>query len=255
MKSASSVPLRFVILAAPRTGSNMLCTLLNSHPEILCHHEIFNPGGIFYALDLRNTPFRLGSQQERDRDPATFLSRIWQNPLGHNAVGFKLTHRQNEMVLRQVLDGRDVKKIVLHRRNRVRTYVSQLVAETTGVWEAYQVGDLPYRPVRVRVSISALRERIRYDQAYYAEVEKTLVSSGQSYLAVAYEDLFVLGERLRLLDFLQVSSRDLETASQLTAASVRQNPLDLRQIVDNFAELEAGLAGTELEAELKGTCG
>ena len=36
---------RFVILAAPRSGSNLLCTLLNSHPEILCHHEVFNPVG------------------------------------------------------------------------------------------------------------------------------------------------------------------------------------------------------------------
>ena len=36
---------RFVILAAPRSGSNLLCTLLDSHPEILCHHEVFNPVG------------------------------------------------------------------------------------------------------------------------------------------------------------------------------------------------------------------
>ena len=45
---------RFVILAVPRTGSNLLCTLLNSHPEILCHHEVFNPQGIFTALTHRH---------------------------------------------------------------------------------------------------------------------------------------------------------------------------------------------------------
>ena len=32
----------------------MLCTLLGSHPEILCHHEVFNPSGIFYALYYRD---------------------------------------------------------------------------------------------------------------------------------------------------------------------------------------------------------
>jgi len=33
---------RFVILNAARTAA-IICTLLNSHPEVLCHHEIFNP--------------------------------------------------------------------------------------------------------------------------------------------------------------------------------------------------------------------
>ena len=64
---------RFAIVAAPRTGSNMLCTMLNAHPEILCHHEIFNPAGIHYALDHRDGQFELGSMAERDRYPTAFL--------------------------------------------------------------------------------------------------------------------------------------------------------------------------------------
>src|SRR6516225_7630935 len=108
MKSASSVPLRFVILAAPRTGSNMLCTLLNSHPEILCHHEIFNHAGIFYALPLRDRGFSLGALEERDRHPLAFLERVWQTSCGYRCVGFKTTRGQNEQVLQALLNDRGV---------------------------------------------------------------------------------------------------------------------------------------------------
>ena len=41
----------------------MLCTLLGSHEDVLCHHELFNPRGVFYALELRDGSFDLG----RDR--------------------------------------------------------------------------------------------------------------------------------------------------------------------------------------------
>jgi hypothetical protein len=52
---------RFVIFAVPRTGSNWLCSLLNSHPEIICHHEIFNPERIIYSTSYRDGQLDFGS--------------------------------------------------------------------------------------------------------------------------------------------------------------------------------------------------
>jgi hypothetical protein len=69
MSGASAAAVRFVIVAARRTGSNLLCTLVGSHADVLCHHELFNPGGIYYALPLRNGGFSLGTIEERDADP------------------------------------------------------------------------------------------------------------------------------------------------------------------------------------------
>ena len=74
---------RFVILSVPRAGSNLLCTLLNSHPEVLCHHEVFNPRGIFYALTHRDGSFSVGSVAERQRDPLGFLERLWDAHVDH----------------------------------------------------------------------------------------------------------------------------------------------------------------------------
>ena len=33
---------RFLVVCGPRTGSNMLCSALNSHPRIVCFREVFN---------------------------------------------------------------------------------------------------------------------------------------------------------------------------------------------------------------------
>jgi hypothetical protein len=243
-------PTRFVVLAAPRSGSNMLCSLLNSHPQVLCHHEIFNPGGIYYALPLRQNGFSIGTLEDRDADPLTFLERVWATPLGRAAVGFKMTCRQNPAVFRRVLDDKGVRKIVLRRRNRVKALVSTLVAERTGVWEAYREADVPRCRPKVRVTPQALREHVRADDAYYAEIDGVLRLTAQTYLRVAYERLGTPDERVRVLRFLGVRPDSAQQAAAMTAASVKQNPPDLREVVENFAELLASVRGTSLEAEL-----
>jgi hypothetical protein len=243
---------RFVILAAPRTGSNMLCTLLGSHPDVLCHHELFNPDGPYYALDLRDDSFHLGDAAERDRDPLAFLDRAWSADLGHSHVGFKMTHRQNEVVLDAVLGDASVRKIVLRRGNRIRTYVSRLISEETNQWEVDSEADLVRDQPRVHVDVEALRRSIDENERYYDDVEGLLRATAQRYLGVSYERLVEGGERTRLLEYLGLPEPD-RAATALSVRSVRQNPAPLRELVVNFAELERALAGTELAAELEET--
>jgi len=244
-------PIRFVIVAAPRTGSNMLCTLLGSHPDVLCHHELFNPDDVFYALELRDGSFDLGGISERDRDPLAFLERVWSTDLAHSHVGFKMTHRQNEAVLGAVLRDSDIRKIVLRRQNRVRTFVSQRISEETGQWEVYREVDLVSERPRVHVDVVALRESIAENEAYYDEVERFLEMTGQPFLRVLYERLVAGGERTRLLEFLGLAE-PARVGATLRMRSVRQNPASLRELVTNFGELEDALAGTPLAADLEG---
>lgn len=224
----------------------MLCTLLDSHPAILCHHEIFNPRGIHCALGLRDGNFSLGSMEERDADPVAFVARIWSRPEGHRCVGFKLTCGQAEPVLAQVLADRSVRKIVLRRRNRVKAYVSERVAEQLDQWEAYDERHLD--PVRPRVEIDAdrLRGHVAEVERFYRRVESRLGDTGQGCLRVEYEQLGGPGERGRLLRFL-----DLEPDGvSLEVRSVKQNPRDLRRLVSNFDELAEALEGDPLREEL-----
>jgi LPS sulfotransferase NodH len=240
---------RFVILAAPRSGSNLLCTLLNSHPEVLCHHEVFNPAGIFYALDHRDGSIDLGTIEARDRAPAAFLERLWTERLGHSCVGFKMTRGQHQEVVALVVHDPGIRKIVLRRGNRVKTYVSTLIAEQLGQWEVYRATDLIEPRPRVTLDLSDLKKHIAENQAYFTEIENTLQSTGQRSLQIAYEDLGNRVEHARLLDFLGVTCRSLP----LKARSVKQNPADLRSLVANFDEAVAALKDEYLVAELRTT--
>jgi len=228
----------------------MLCTLLGSHPDVLCHHELFNPTGVYYALELREGSFDLGDVEERDRDPLMFLERVWAADLGHSHVGFKMTHRQNEVVLNAVLRDAAVRKIVLWRENRVRTFVSRLISEATGQWEVYREADLaPQRP-RVHVDVDALHQSVAEDQTYYGEVVGLLQATQQPFLRLCYEQLVAGGERTRLLEFLDLP-QPAPSSSSLRVRSIRQNPSSLPDLVANFDELEAALAGTALAADLR----
>lgn len=237
---------RFAILAAPRTGSNLLCTLLNSHPEILCHHEVFNPQGIFMALTHREGDSQLGSLAERDRDPLAFLDRVWRSGHNYRCVGFKWTRGQNKMVLENVLEDAEAKKIVLRRRNRVKTYISEQIAKQTQQWEAYSPQELILPRPSVTVDTVKLREHISDNEQFYTDIDLSLRRMHQPHLDILYESLFSPQEQKRLLEFLGVNVVE----QRLTAASVKQNSTDLRDLIANFSELSATLVGSDLEVDL-----
>lgn len=247
---------RFVVLAAPRTGSNWLCSMLDSHPEVLCHHELFNPAGIHAALSWRGGAVDavdvgavLGTQAERDRAPLDFVARVWSRARGCRAVGFKLNRGQNEAAFTAVLADRGVRKILLRRDNRLKTFVSERIAARTGLWESYPDSPRSQEQVRIRVDLGELRRHIDENRAYYGSLTAEL--AGQDVLALRYEDLVADGAHASetgawrpVFDFLGVG------AAELKAETRKQNATDLRQIILNFDEVAAALQGTELEAEL-----
>ncbi len=238
--------IKFVVLAAPRTGSNWVCSMLNSHPEILCHHEIFNPEGIHYALDHRRGDLNLGDLEERERAPLLFLSRLWQQTFGCRAVGFKLNRQQNREVFQSILINPQVRKLVLSRRNRIKTFVSEMLAEQTGQWESYETSRTSAGKRKVCIELKALLAHIALNQDYYAHIQESLETTGQTFLRVAYEDLKFEEEWMRILKFLEVSP----IAWPLTPGTRKQNSTDLRDLISNFTELDAALAGSELHAEM-----
>jgi LPS sulfotransferase NodH len=237
---------RFVIVAARRTGSNLLCTLLDSHSAILCHHELFNPRGIFYARSLRHGGFDLGSAAERDANPEAFLDRVWRHPRGHRCVGFKVTNDQADTLLEHVLADSGVRKIVLERRNRVKTYVSERLAEQLDEWEVYDEADLTSVRPRVVVDVQDLRSHVARNERFYQHVGASLTGTRQGFLRICYEELRNPPVPARLLRFLGVAHERVV----LQPGSVKQNPRDLREIVANFEQLAEALRGDPLREEL-----
>jgi hypothetical protein len=247
MPNTTTLKSRFVILAAPRSGSNMLCTMLASHPSILCHHEVFNPKGIRLALHLRDTSFTLGTVEQREQDPLAFLQRVWSARLGFACVGFKLTHRQNNVVFDQLLSDGSVAKIVLRRRNRLKTYVSRQISEALAEWEVYRAADLIRDRPRVHVEPQRFLERVAFDDAYYNEIRHAVAGPDHAWIEVFYETLFAVDEQDKILRFLGLDP----PAGGLKIGSVKQNSSDLKDLVENYDELSRIFEGTPFEVELK----
>ena len=238
--------LRFVMLHATRTGSNYLCTVLNSHPDVLCHHEIFNPHVVGVARHLQESGFALGTIDERERDPEGFLDRVWRTDLGHAAVGFKLCLWQHEAAWRAVIADTSVRKILLKRRNRVKAFVSLLLARQTGEWVVYDDRGAPGPRPAVHVDVDALRENIALHERFYRETEAALAASGQRHALLWYEDLFAGGgidPALALLGLAGAPEVSRGQTWKLTSGS-------LRDTVANFDDLSRQLRGSDLEAEL-----
>ncbi len=236
---------RFVILAAPRTGSNLLCTLLNSHPRILCHHEVFNPRGVFAALDYRGQALAIQSLRERDDDPLAFLDRVWQTGTEQDCIGFKWTRGQIEVVLNRVVADAGIEKIVLRRRNRIKTFVSEKIAQETQQWEVYSPQELAMPRPRIHVDLGPLHDHISINERFYARLASELSENRQPHLDVVYESLFDSDVQAQLLEFLGIAQ-----VSSLKPASVKQNSMDLRDTIANFDELRDCLSDSQLTNEL-----
>ncbi len=86
---------KFTILGAARTGSHMLCSFLESHPEILCHDEVFNMDEVYFAREIGDDPF-IGGKVERDADSLSFLEKLWVNKGNHTSVGFKMIYPKHD---------------------------------------------------------------------------------------------------------------------------------------------------------------
>lgn len=233
---------RFLIACEARTGSNWLCGLLNSHPDVLCHHEVFHPDALYYAFGFRDGRLaHLGSTAERDRDPRRFARELLDADFGRSAVGFKILGQQAPGLLRELLADASVKKLILRRRNRVRAFVSLLRARQTGHW-----AQKSYDGIAVRVDPRELAEYVRdYDEHYRMLREAT---QGQPALELVYEDL--QQEPRRIEDVLRFLGVGVSGVS-LSARNARQSQDGLESAIENHAELCAALRGGPLADELR----
>lgn len=126
------MPVKFVILSAARSGTSLLTSTLSTHPDILCHGEIFHPKyrqhlkGIF--VDMPDADI-VGLREDLDR----FLPLVFEQP-GVPIVGFKMWESQNPECCARLLADTSIKKIIYARENKLAQFSSGQLAKQTGVW-------------------------------------------------------------------------------------------------------------------------
>ncbi|MCT8161868.1 hypothetical protein [Pseudoruegeria sp. SHC-113] len=127
-------PTNFVLLSNARSGTTLVTSTLNSHPQICCHGEIFHPKPKFHFREIwadHNDP-----ADYADR-PLALARAVLEDPRTAEAypiIGFKMWKAQAPGACKALCGDPSVRKIILERKNKLATYSSGMLAKQTGVW-------------------------------------------------------------------------------------------------------------------------
>lgn len=228
---------KFIILSAPRCGTNYLSYLLHSHPNIVSSGELFNQDRMRSGLGkprLERLPF---ITQIRDLFPIHFLkfAIFTHYPEYVKAVGFKILYYQLETpkgykIASYLRNSYDLKVIHLKRENFLDSLVSLKLSRLSNVWSTFD-GVYPEN-VKINLNYDECVTHFTYlDKSYnkYNELFKN-----HSLLNLSYERLIQSTDAVtsKILTFLAVDSY------KLTAPTKKLNTRPITEIVENFGQLK-----------------
>ena len=206
---------RFVILSHPRTGSNLLCDKLSTHPEIVMHNELFNEVHPYTSQPVLLFPWNV---HERDRNPQGFLNHVFRAPINKNyqAVGFKSFPGQwlgRFDTFKRLIADPELKIIVLRRCNPVAVLVSMRRAVITdqyiGHGTNYNNVIVSVKPFELQRTVDKLNAcYLMYDQLIHAdqlEITYTELTRNPVFVSALLCDfLGVTYKHLRLPDHVKL---------------------------------------------------
>lgn len=249
---------KFFIAGIRRTGTGLIRTTLNNHPQVRCIGEAFNFGDRFgktrgekcddgYRQFINSIPG--GKTRDlllRKQTVDNFLDHLYEasENTEKKAAGFKLMQKQSNefpMVL-EYLRRHDARVIHVVRENVLKTLISRTVKRATG--QSHTTKAMKKTPVRLEVN-RLLKDLERYEADNNRWPQ---LCASMAYIRVTYEG-FVANqdeELSRMLTFL-----DVDPIVDLTSHFVKGNPDNIREIIVNYDEVENTLKNTRFEWCLK----
>ncbi len=256
-----AAPKRFALVGLPRTGTNWTMNLINSMGGITCFSEIYgqNPPAM---KDWAKCGPEMFTRWQRTVHPVRsrveFFDRLTSEVVDNDVVGVKLLynhlcwptrgalnhpriHAVTRMrALERWMAEQDVLVIALVRENLLKLYVSFQLARRDGTWHALS-GD------RRSGTISLDRSRVLRDLTVLETQQAGVVAFAEPFrhLVVRYE-----AEPAERYAALAVALDRDPSAFVPPLRSVKQTSDDLAEVIENFDEVAAALAGTRFEGLL-----
>lgn len=232
----------FIIVCAPRTGSNLLQTKLNSHPEIICHSELFNKDGIYFGGKQGKEYKSVLSIKMRNEYPELFVNTFYNLDVSggpYSAVGFKILDGQNDEVMDSLLDDSGIRKIVLQRDNLLLSYLSFLEMQKTGKANANTIQDIynSGSELTTAINFDALSAYFIRMNGFFSRIENRLHLSGQPWFPVRYHELHNDVILKSLLSFLKIKDVNVVLSTNL----VKLNQRSLVERISNYHEISSRL--------------
>jgi LPS sulfotransferase NodH len=240
---------RYVVLSSARSGSNMLKSLLDAHPQVECLGEIFNPVyGPGYKKWVQKSRVRhILNKYARNYCVESYLDSLFtKNPQRNSprALGFKVMYpgQFNRCSLFPYYWQEHEFKIVrLTRRNLLRRYLSGRIACLENVWSAPEHRG---KQVTIKLDIDDLIRSIHRMETINMSID-ALANEFQNVM-VDYEQL--VADRTpamrRIFEFIGVSATEAE---HIKSGTARQNPDKLIDLIQNYDEVYEALENTPYE--------
>jgi hypothetical protein len=215
---------RFVVITRSRTGSNLLLSFLNRHPDIFCEGEVF--------------------ARMRGKDPLARLNTVFgKQPRHILAKGFKIFYyhpldADGDALWSTLSRMQDLRVIHLKRANILRTLMSRKIAGLQDTWTATRYDSVGVSTRRVEMAKQELEDGFRQTRMWESEADARF--GKQRMLTVTYEELVgnPQGSYDRMLAFLGMRTQVPRTGLR------RQNPENLRDLLQNYDDLKQSFAGT-----------
>jgi hypothetical protein len=237
----------FVIQSLPRCGTHLVRTALQSHGEIVCFGEVFNPYSREHGFPVaRPAVAEVLDHCQARSTPAGFVA--------HAFVGLEATEtgpgldeayrRRPEVRTAQGLWPAippNTPVITLRRENLLARYVSELIAHQRNRW-LVSVGEKVPLPIQVAIR----REHMLEDFARTESLMEIARRRFSSALGIRYEDLVTDQSAAfdQILAHLGLAPRPLIPGTVKVG-----RPLE--QTIRNFGEVRAWLADTRFAAFLE----
>jgi len=220
----------FAILCLGLVGSELLVSLLDSHPDVCCYGELFAP--------RYEAPEEGFAHSEQD-DPRLYVSEL-ASGCDAVAIGFKLplSSIQAHPSAVTLLDDAALRVIRLTRENLLAQHVSGILAFKTGVWKQ-RTGEEGYGGMTHRVNPARCAQALAKLEAREQEMDR--LAEGHPTMRLTYEEL-VAGSRIdEAQRFCGVKPQSLSSYHR------KLRTRSLRETIENWGELSAELRGTRFE--------
>jgi len=227
--------IRFCIFAQGRTGSSLLRSLINGHPDLQCRGEVLGPDAVLF-------PVRYVERLARHTPRPAF---------GFKVKVYQLTHHQgisDPNGFMKALVRRGYRIIHLHRRNVLRQAISNSYALAAGRYhlQAGQSGG----PEAIRVDPGKLRGVMERRQEHTVLETSALRGLESDTLGLVYEDHLLDPTAHQSTVDTVFEFLGLPPSVEVEARFERIVTGSLRDRISNFAELEQELAGTPFARHL-----
>lgn len=243
---------RFVIMAAARTGSNLLVRSLNQPPKVRCFGEVAKPTYMhdLRAIELLSKLTDCLVEDLKRMHASDLVGFVYDQLYGirAQACGFKFfyEHRQYpqaEMLWRRLVDDAGLRVVHLVRDNLLEMYLSLIYARRTDAWvqpsaAAETSGGNDFDDVTLDVS-----ECTAFFEEYSRDRDRATHEFGNHpNMTVSYEQLSA--DPMKVVNDVRrfIGLAEVENYTPPLAKQAKRGPADK---IANFHELSAHFRGSE----------